>query len=156
MTYHDILLKQRLQLRTLSKSTFQTTLERTLSAMLANMRITSTLRTPRSLSLPFRHKSKHFSTSHTAPNRRAPTFPIVASLPALLPLVAKAATAGILFYASMNWVFYRGTRKDAEKTVEKQEETEAPKREARKKLIEKLTSGRGSDDDNTKPNNKDL
>jgi len=56
----------------------------------------------------------------------------------------------------MNWVFYRGTRKDAEKTVEKQEETEAPKREARKKLIEKLTSGRGSDDDNTKPNNKDL
>jgi hypothetical protein len=56
----------------------------------------------------------------------------------------------------MNWVFYRGTRKDTEKVVEKQEETEAPKREARMKMIEKLTSGRGSGDDNTKPNKKDL
>ena len=120
------------------------------------MRITSTLRTPRSLTLPIRHNSKSFSTSRTAPKRRAPTVPIVASLPALLPLVAKAATAGILFYASMNWVFYRGTRKDTEKVVEKQEETEAPKREARMKMIEKLTSGRGSGDDNTKPNKKDL
>lgn len=34
------------------------------------------------------------------------------ALPALVPVVARALTAGILFYASMNWVYYRGMRKD--------------------------------------------
>lgn len=120
-------------------------------AMITSMRVTSTLRTPRSLTLPVRLKYKTFSTPYTrstAGQRRAPTVPIVASLPALLPLVAKAATAGILFYASMSWVFYRGTRKDVEKAIEKQKETEVLKREARKKMVEKLTGGRASSDDN--------
>lgn len=65
------------------------------------------------------------------------------ALPALVPIVARCVTAGVLFYASMNWVYYRGFRKDAEKELgdyQKKEET-------RREKLDKLTSGKVSDDD---------
>ena len=33
-------------------------------------------------------------------------------LPNLVPILLRAATAGIMFYASMNWIFYRRTRRE--------------------------------------------
>ena len=68
------------------------------------------------------------------------------SLPALVPIVARALTAGVLFYTSMNWVYYRGTRKDAEKAMGQYEKKE----ESRRSKIDKLTSGKISDDEKTK------
>ncbi|GAB4818407.1 hypothetical protein N2152v2_005453 [Parachlorella kessleri] len=44
------------------------------------------------------------------------------ALQPLVPILARAVTAGVLLYASMNYVYYRGMRKDTEKAVEKYEE----------------------------------
>ena len=68
-----------------------------------------------------------------ARNSRARRGPVAvrALLPGFVPLVARAVTAGVLFYASMNWVWYRGTRKDVEKAISKGES----KREERRKMV---------------------
>jgi hypothetical protein len=61
---------------------------------------------------------------------------------AIVPLVARAVTAGVLFYASMNWVYYRGMRKDGEKVMDKFEKNE----KSRKSKLDKL-SGKATDKD---------
>jgi hypothetical protein len=65
---------------------------------------------------------------------------------AIVPMVARALTAGVLFYASMNWVYYRGFRKDAEKYMDEFEKSE----KSRVSKIEKLTSGKATDNKNQK------
>ena len=64
---------------------------------------------------------------------------------AIIPLAARLVTAGVLFYASMNWVYYRGYRKDAEKAINKFEKSE----KNRQGKLEKLT-GKATDKNNQK------
>lgn len=64
---------------------------------------------------------------------------------ALIPLAARLVTAGVLFYASMNWVYYRGTRKDAEKYMSEFEKSE----KSRQGKLDKLT-GKATDKKNQK------
>lgn len=60
---------------------------------------------------------------------------------AIVPLVARVITGGVLFYASMNWVYYRGMRKDAEKYEDEIEKSE----KSRRSKLDKLTSGKATD-----------
>lgn len=60
---------------------------------------------------------------------------------ALVPLVARVITGGVLFYASMNWVYYRGMRKDAEKYEDEFKKSER----TRQSKLDKLTSGKATD-----------
>lgn len=51
------------------------------------------------------------------------------SLPNLVPILARALTAGVLFYATMNWVYYRGTRKTVDKAIEDRQEQQKRQKE---------------------------
>lgn len=64
---------------------------------------------------PVMPRRNAFITKPAAPlvsRRRSSTVTKAVILPPLVPIVARAITAGVLFYTSMNWVFYRGNRRD--------------------------------------------
>jgi len=65
---------------------------------------------------------------------------------ALVPLVVRVITGGVLFYASMNWVYYRGMRKDAEKYEDKFEKSE----KSRRSKLDRLTGKTTDDNKNQK------
>ena len=89
----------------------------------------------------FRPHHRHAQLAPTV-RHRGPARVNAMVLPPLVPVIARAVTAGVLFYASMNWVYFRGFRKQAEKEVEEFEKKE----DARRKKINKMTSGKASND----------
>jgi type II secretory pathway component GspD/PulD (secretin) len=77
--------------------------------------------------------------------RRQLNTPVQAALPALVPIIARTVVAGVLFYSSMNYVLYRGTRRDVEKAHKAYKESEEPGRAERKKMVDKLTKGKADE-----------
>lgn len=61
--------------------------------------------------LALHHPRSSYHSQATAPGRRSVAVQALV-LPPLVPLAARLITSGVLFYASMNWVLYRGARKD--------------------------------------------